>query len=37
MNSRFFTLKFNDFMVIFPSVVELADVGGNELSNEDFL
>jgi hypothetical protein len=37
MNSRFFTLKISVFMVIFLSVVELADDGGNELSNEDFL
>jgi hypothetical protein len=37
MNSRFFTLKITDFMVIFLSVVELADVGIYELSNEDFL
>jgi hypothetical protein len=33
MNSRFFTLKITFFMVIFPSVVELADVA----SHEDFL
>ena len=37
MNSRFFTLKITEFMVIFLSVVELADVGIYELSNEDFL